>query len=416
MKADKYIIFWAVFFLPFMSQVPILEETSLGVVIRFLAIALLVILAFTRTTFIAANSRSVDFYIFFYMLLVGLVSALSGLAYGFSSEPIMAIKFYVLQGLIYFLALSLRTLNSIEKFLSLYYKVCLIAAIQSILAITMEYLGLRHIADYSLLISQEGVQYNLNWYGLLGGDVGNGRTNFYFSESTHYAHFLFPGIIYALIKARYAALGVLIAGFASTFAAAASLALFSFLTMWILRHFDIRTSVITIAFLLLSFWLTSVYANMDQDFFVRLTNRDLSIADKLFTLQYAYEAIQERPFGVGVFDTADYFGYRLNTSSGLFRWIIWFGVLGIPVLLFILSALVVINLKSGKHLRLAGLSLGVAFMIGATISHGPMPKYFMIFFLGIVVRWNRIVSETRIKDKFQSSVTSSFKASASQTS
>lgn len=385
-------VVWAALLLPFVSQAPLFEQTTLGSIIRYLTIGLVVVFATLRAKSIRRNLTGFEGVLIAYLYIIGMISFFAGVGEGFSGDPIALAKFFVLQPLIYLLALSLNRIEDVDRFFCLYYRLCLFASVQGILALLFEYMGIRAFLDFPLFVNDDGVAYNLSWFGLLGTDVGNGRTNFFFSEATHFAHFLFPGVAYALAKKKYVSTAVLLGGFASTFTGAASMAMAGFLIFWTLRHLELKMALWFLCIGVPGVWMLGNYANMDQDFFVRLMVRDTSIGDKLLTLDYAITELLNKPIGVGVFNTADHYGQALNTSSGLFRWIIWFGFLGLPFWLITFSSLMIMNFKAQSVHEVATYSLMTVFMIGATISHGPLPKYYMIFILGVIFRYHRLCS------------------------
>lgn len=384
---ERLLAYWAVFLLPFLSLSPVTDFTLLGNSVRIITITILVIVFVARLNRSLGALSNSEILFFAYMAAIGGVSTVFGILANRYAEPSMMAKFFLLQLLIYFVAISIRTLSSIKKILYLYYLLCLFASVQAILALAAEFLGVRELGAIGIDDGRAEYHYQLSWFGLLGGDVGNGRTNFYFSEATHFAHFLVPGIAFALGMRKYWGLGLLLGGFASTFSGAASAILLVYLLVWVFRASDIRALIAIIVFFAVGYALLDVYVNLDEGFNQRLFNRESSVEDKALTYLAAFQALMEHPFGLGVFNTPDFYGISVNTSGGLFNWIVWFGWLSVPAVGVLLTALLYVGLRSRDDPILASLGFGMFFLSLGTFTHGPLPKYYMVFFYGLLFRY-----------------------------
>lgn len=386
----KLINFWAVFLLPFVSLSPVFDFTLLGSATRGVTVVLLVYLFCNRFNAALRALSPKEKAFFIYMGLVGVVSTVAGLASGRYADPAMMAKFFILQLMIYFVAISINTAEQIRKILHLYYLLCLFAAIQAILAGGAEFLGIRQLGEIPIDDGRAEFVYNLSWFGLLGGDIDNGRTNFYFSESTHFAHFLFPGIAYALGTRKHLGLFALLLGFATSFSGIATGALLLMLLLWVLRGRDTKTLILSVTFFTVVAVALNIYIDMNEEFSMRLFRREDSATDKLLTYLTAWIELQKYPLGVGVFNSPEHFGALINTSGGLFNWLVWFGWLSVPAVTAMLWAVLKCGFSTRKDPLLTALGIGMFCLSLGTLSHGPLPKYFMIFFYGLMFRYRAL--------------------------
>ncbi len=392
---DKFVAYWGALLLPFLSLSPVTDFTQVGNALRGFTLVLLVIFFAARVQKSLNLLTDAEKLFFLYVLAVGIVSTIAGAVAGRHVELEMTVKFFLLQPMIFLVARSFTSTPSICNVFYLYYLLCLLASLQGIAATGAEFLGLRQLGEIPIDDGRADYKYNLSWFGLLGGDVGNGRTNFYFSEATHFAHFLFPGIAYAVGTKRYIGFVLLMGGFATTFSGAASLALIGFLVTWLIRGSDIRGVVVTVLVFLVGWCMIDVYVNLDDGFYERMFDRAHSVEDKTLTYLIALKELFEHPFGVGVFNTPAFYGGLVNTSGGLFNWIVWFGWLSFPAILTLLWSLIKCSFNRSGDPLLTMMSLGMFFLAIGTFSHGPLPKYFMIFFIGLLFQYRALRLTTR---------------------
>jgi hypothetical protein len=392
---NKTTAYWAVIFLPLISQSPVMDFTMPGVIFRFLGIAILVILFFKVILKRGYSTSIWENTFVLYMLLIGVISLVAGLYADTFFDVSLIIKFYLLNFLIYVVAKSFYSVKEIKYFFHLYYLLCIFASIQAVIALTAEFFGLRDLWQVPISDGRDDYRYFLSWAGILGGDVGNGRANFYFSEATHFAHFLFPGIAYALGLKRWHGLIILLAGFTCTFAGAAGLVLITFLIIWSAREASIKNILISLPIAALGFLMFYFYVNLDPDFYRRMFDRETSILDKLSTFHHMYLSLLTEPFGLGIFNAPSYFGSLINTSPGLFNWSVWFGVLAIPPVAVILWTFFKFSFYEINDSLFTTMSLGLLFLTIATFSHGPTPKYFMVFFYGCLMRYRMLSLKSR---------------------
>ncbi len=392
---DKITAYWAVVFLPLISLSPVMDFTYPGIFFRYLGLLILTFL-FISVVLEGKCSTSLEEDLFaWYMILIGAISIISGLYAGNMFNLDSIIKFYVLNFLIYIVAKSFISIKEIKHFFNLYYWICLIASTQAVLAMIAEYVGIRDLWQIPISDGRQDYRYYLSWGGFLGGDVGNGRTNFYFSEATHFAHFLFPSIAYALGLKRWLGLIVLLAGFASTFSGAASFALLAFIIIWSFSYATLKDKFLLFALSGIGCLVLYLYVNLDPDFYRVMFDRKTSILDKLTTYHFLYFSILIEPFGRSIFETSSYFAGVINTSPGLFNLGIWFGIWALPPISVVLWALYKSSFLEVSDALFKTMCLGLFFLTVATFSHGPTPKYFMVFFYGCLMRYREMLLESK---------------------
>ena len=379
----KIVILWGLCLL-FITQVPVLEVSLPGIFLRYLILAGAVMLLIVNLPRILPSLGLFEVSVIGYFILAITISSAAGIWSGFPPDLVTFIKFLILNVFIYFIARSLDSKRSIEIFLHIYYLLALISAFQGIMALVADYWGIRQLGVIPITDGGlDSAPYSLTWYGLLGGDVGNFRTNFFFSESSYFAHFLFPAIGYALAKEKRVGLFVLIAGLLSSFSAAALIALVGFLSLWSLRFLKLRSMLCFFIGIVVITAPLAMYFTQNESVYLLLTDRTYSINDKMYTYQVAFQWLLEHPLGSGLIDTDDYFGLAVNTSGGLFNYIIWFGWLAWPFVFMVTGSLLVTGLIARHDHLYSGMALSMFFLCVASISHGPLIKYYMVFFLGL---------------------------------
>lgn len=398
----KVLLIWGVMLLPFLFRVPILDYTFAGSVIRGIIVALTVMLAFLRINMALKNmTTGMKLYIG-YMFAIGTLSMIIGLYYGRYADPSQFAKFYILQILIFVVGLSYNDRTEIETVFRWFYYIGLFAAIQAIAALVSDYFGIRQFGEIEIDRVGGDYRYMLSWYGLLGGDVWNGRTNFYFSESTHFAHFLFPGIAYAMGTRRLIGMSILLAGFVTTFAGFAGFILTFYLFVWFFLYARNKDRITVAVILTVLFGFAYLYSTSDESLLIRLFSREQSLDDKQYTYTFALTELFERPYGVGPFDTSEFYGDEVNTSGGLFGWIVWFGWLGFPAIFILLWSLLRCSFGQRKEFLLISMSLGLFFLSLATFSHGPLPKYYMVFLFGLLFRYSYLIKQSEMGSRLKS--------------
>jgi hypothetical protein len=381
---------WAVLCLPFLSDVPALDYTLIGNLLRALGVAGVVFFACWNAKTALKNIPGSMVWFVFYMLLIGVVSTVSGVFYDRYVDLSQVLKFYVLNVCLLLVAMSYGCRGEIEKIFKWYYLLCLFAACQAVAALLADHMGIRQFAEIAIDRGDSDYHYMLSWYGLLGGDVWNNRTNFYFSESTHFAQFLFPGIAYSLAYRKTIGAAILLAGFATTFSAFAGMALGAYLLVWYVFYSKNSERFLLFTFAVILVGLGYVYVSSTEFLFERLFERDHSILDKLNTYAVALQELSNHPLGVGPFTASQFYGEGVNTSGGIFSWVVWFGWLAFPALFALLYSLVSCARSKGRDRLLVSMSLCLFFMTVATISHGPLPKYYMVFFYGLLFRYKSL--------------------------
>lgn len=112
--AKQVQLFWAVLCLPFLSDVPALDYTWAGNLFRAFGVAGAVCFAcWNAKTALKNISSSVAWFVF-YMLLIGVVSTVSGVFYGRYVDVSQILKFYVLNACVLLIALSYECSGEIK--------------------------------------------------------------------------------------------------------------------------------------------------------------------------------------------------------------------------------------------------------------------------------------------------------------
>lgn len=385
--------------MPFLSQVPILSFTIAGNACRHLGILLIFSLCLLKQKTIIKNLTRGEILFIWYLLSIEFIGALSGLYYNLYPDILMVFRFFFLNLFCYLIARSFDSIESLEKAFDLFYKVNLIAAITGILALVAEYYDCRRMYEIFIQTDSDST-YRMTWFGLLGGDVGddgNGRSNFIFSESTHFAHFLLPGIAYAMATKRYIGLVILLAGFLTTFSLSASIMAAGMICLILVKS---KKQIIYLVFLILGYIVImpvfDIYLNRSEDFRSRILDRKDSAESKGVSLESSIKILHEKPFGVGVVQTDKMFGPLINTSPGYFSWILWFGWLGICTLAIIFLFLTLNLMQTNYNMILLSISACTLFLFLGTLSHGPTPKYYLSYLLGMLIRLNQIKRQQHI--------------------
>lgn len=393
LDSNKAITFVGAFFVPFLSQVPITSFTSYGQIYRMLGIILIFILCLLNKKNIVKNITIHEIQLFYYLICIECIGAIIGLYYYIDPDIFMVCRFLFLNVFIYLLGRSYTSAANIERGLNIFYKISVVAALTGIAALTAEYYDIRRLYAF-ILETNADAPYCLTWYGLLGGDVGddgNGRSNFFFSEATHFAHYLFPGIAYALSTKRYFGLVILLVGFITTFSALGSLALAGMIFLILLKSKEKTVYLITLMLsLLVIVPLLDKYINKSNDLRGSLFSRSGSFEDKLNSAKQALKILHEKPLGIGIVQSDKLFQSSVNTAPGFFNWILWFGWLGIIFVVFIISLLVIKMTQCRTNIILFSLTACIFFLFIGTLSHGPSPKYYLSLLFGMMIRLQQL--------------------------
>ena len=379
--------------IPFLSQVPILSFTIYGNAWRQLGIFLIFSLCCLKQKTIIKNLTKGEILFIWYLLSIEFIGAISGAYFNIYPDVFMVFRFLLLNLFCYLIARSFASIESLEKAFNLFYKVNLIAAMTGVAALVAEYYDCRRMHEI-LIETDSDSPYYLTWFGLLGGDVGdggNGRTNFIFSESNHFAQFLIPGIAYAMATKRRIGLVILLSGFLTTFSVSASIAVAGMICFILVKS---KRKIAYLIFLGLSGFvvmpLFDKHINKSEDHRERLLDRKVSAESKFDTLEASIKNLHDKPFGFGIVQTDKKFDSSINTSPGYFCWIFWFGWLGICALAIIFLFLGLKLIQYRNDMIYLSISACTLTLFLATLSHGPTPKYYICYFLGMLVRLNQI--------------------------
>lgn len=376
----------------FMSQVPLLETTGPGQLLR--ACLLLIVLGYVALHLHTATARltQVEWLGIGMLFLLPIFGTLIGFFTQFTPSAGEILKFAALPTVCFLLARLIATEKGCHRALRYYYWLCLFAAVQAIVAIGFDVLGIRQLHAIPLRVEADA-RYFLPWYGLIGADVGNYRTNFYFSEASFFAHMLLPGIAYAVAMQRGIGMLLLIAGFATTSAAAASAALAIMLFLFMLRLRISLGAIIITGMLILAAAIIAFRMVSDIQILIQLFDRTTSVSDKLDTFTRIKMLLGQFPFGIGPVNMHATFGQQVNTSSGLFQMFIGYGVQALPLVFLLVGGLLRIGLLRPAGGLSAAMAISLLASMAAGITHGPLLKYYAVFLLGITLTLHRLEAE-----------------------
>lgn len=371
---------------PFISQMPITDFTVIGNIFRAITVLFSFIIAikfFDQIKSSISGPLIVGYGLLVaHSLLMNVFGSTGDMesVYGIADISIL-LKWYFLTPAFFILGIFVSDSGQAIKLIRWFSWVAIFASCQAVVALICDSIGTR---DLNEIFIDDGVQennYRISWYGLLGGNTGNGRSNFYFSESTHFCHFLFIGFMYCLWSRRKIGLSIITLGIISTFSATGCFLALVGLSLWLLRKRSWITFLWFGGTIILGSLLVDRFVRDDQSFSVRLFDRENSWSDKFASLNYAVESVKKMPLGYGVRGLS-LSGQGINTAPGVFNWILWYGLVGIIIIIAAISWLA-FNTVSGLSRGGFMTSLCLILVLGA-ISHGPLPKYYVAVLLGVL--------------------------------
>lgn len=383
---------WLGLVLVFMSQVPVLETTGLGLFLRICL--LLMILSYVALHLHTATARltQMEWLGIGMLFLLTILGTLVGFFVQFTPSAGEILKFAALPTLCFLLARLIATEEGCHRALQYYYWLCLFAAAQAVVAIGFDVLGIRQLHAIPLRVEADA-RYFLPWYGLIGADVGNYRTNFYFSEASFFAHMLLPGIAYGVATRRGMGALLLIVGFATTSAAAASAALATMVFLLVLRLRMPVWAIVAVGAMMLAAAVIAFRMVNDIQILIQLFDRSTSVSDKLDTFTRIKMLLEQFPFGIGPVNMHETFGQQVNTSSGLFQTFVGYGVQALPLIFLLVGGLARIGLLHPAGGVSAAMAISLLASMAAGITHGPLLKYYAVFLLGVTLTLYRLETE-----------------------
>lgn len=382
----------AIIYSIFLTRIPYLEHTLSGKVVRLAMVGIVSGYA------IGVCSRGRAYWpkelewLVKYILVCSIVSSVSAVQDSRIPELYQSIKFLILPMILATIGLSIRNRTQMTSLYRCLMVLGVVSILQGIIFLLLQLTGSSSIG--LIPITREGtVDIYLYLWGLAGGGYDNFRATFYFSESTFYAQFLFTCYILAIAKGNKRLSVILFVGMLITFSAGALFwaILFSLACLLLLLRpsMKIKTSSLVAAsaifFAVLGSILGILSAILSSDQLVlRIFSRAHSIDDKLSTFKFLGDLIENHPFGYGIFDPSKVFT-GINTSNGLFEWLMWFGVLGIPIILYLFIVPLIKAIRAANTFS-AILWLGVFFLLAMCITHGPLPSYYMVGYICAISR------------------------------
>jgi hypothetical protein len=380
---------WAIVAPIFLSQMPMLDETGMGKFLRLALLLALLALVMSRFSIAATSMSGAEKGVMLLLPLMVVTGSISALVLGYTPDIAEILKFVALNLLCYALGKCVVTYREAIHLVDIFYVVCVFAAVQAIVAIGLDVLGLRQMYVIPL-IDEADRRYFLPWFGLLGGDVANFRTNFYFSESTYFAQMLLPAIAYAMVTRRWWGFAILLLGLATSSSASGAVALSGVLLLITARH-----RVPTWAMLLLVFTIvTAAYVLLDvlqgSTALLTLLDRGQSISDKVQSFQFIVSQISQHPFGAGPVNANQQFGNLVNTGNGLLQLFVLYGVLAVPLLAALVGSLLYLGCIAPRGPVSAALAIGVLGTAASGATHGPLLKYYAVTLFALTVVISRI--------------------------
>jgi hypothetical protein len=368
---------------PFLNNMPIIDATAAGLVVSFALIGVGMVLVVWGFPTIGARLAPGERLFLAGFLAAVTLASLAGLASGVNPEPATLIKLIVLSTLLYFAAKLLQDSDGVDRYLRWFYYLCVFAAVQAIVAAVVGVLGLRQIGLIDL--SGGGDRYVLSWWGLLGGDNGSFRTNFYFSEPSYFAQMLIPAIFFAYATKRWLGVAILLVGLMTTVAFSSSIAFLFGFTVLILRR-GLGLASLTIAAIGAAVILGALNFLADNRLiYVQLFVRGKSVADKFEVTQLTLSHLADYPLGIGAVDLHNRYGAYVNTANGMFDLAAQLGFPGLVCIFSIGLYLAYLVFRPGGNREVAAIAIGLGSLILAGATHGPFLKYFAIFMLSALV-------------------------------
>lgn len=378
-----------------LAQMPMFDVTGVGAIVRFTEIG--VGLLIVALNFEAITRRYTPGELAFLLAYCGVlgVSTLAATLEGVNPEPAELAKDLFLNVVIYSAAKLLVTEEGFERYMRWYFLICLLASIQAVPTVTADFLGLRQMHEIPISSGDNG-GYTLSWWGLLGQGDRNFRSNFYFSESSHFAHMLLPGIAYALTRRKALSLLVLLIGFLTTSAGFAGGVLAIMLVASLLRFRPSAPVAVTLAIFLIIVAAAFIILFSSSAFFIlQLLDRSTSIANKVDTMAYLLVQLRDYPLGLGPINLPAHFGDVVNTSSGIFEVAGHYGFPGLGLIFGVCAFLAYLIFSRREDWRVSASALGVLAVLIATTSHGPFFKYYALFMLSATQSLRLSLQSTR---------------------
>ena len=388
-SGTRNIAVWAGIAAIFATQMPMLDETSLGNVLRVGIVLWLASVAIARAQIIRDQLLGTELFVVSVAVGLVLLASITGIFEGFTPQPAEIFKFLGLNLLCFLVGKSLTTYEDCTRYLRFYYLLAVAAAVQGVIALGLDFAGLRQLFAIPVFTEADR-RYFLPWFGLLGGDVGNYRTYFYFSESTYFAQMLLPAIAYAIVCRRRLGFVTLVAGFATTSAGGAAIALAGMLALLVMR-------------LKIAWWIPAAFVAClavgvflaldllkDSVPLLLLFARDSSVQGKLDTFSILWQQLEAHPFGIGPVNLSSYFGTLVNTGNGLFQIFVPYGVAALLLLICLVGVLVRLAVTRPRGPLSAALAISLLGVMASGVTHGPLLKYYAAFMLAVTITLGRL--------------------------
>ncbi|WP_445678492.1 hypothetical protein [Radicibacter daui] len=385
----RWVAIWGVAAIS-LSNMPILEFTLPGAAIRLGMIAAGLLLLALNSNRILRGFGAIEAAVLLTFLVISLVAALMPLFLGRNPDIGATMKLMFLILLAYALPKAMTTPQEIERYLRLFYLVVLIAAAQAILSFGAFLIGLRHIGEINIAMGNSDGRYILGWYGLLGASQGTTpRTNFYYSEPSHFGHILIIGLAYALATRRHFGALIIGVGLLTTIGLTAISASVLLVGLFVVRYGRLVRGLLILAPLGIGVAMASGFI-LHSNLLYSILFRQHSAADKISSIFFILEHLETHPLGIGL-TTADATLYPgINLTNGILQYTIFYGVMAIPIVAAIYSFIAWRGLIRPTSELSGIMTMAMLPLLVATVFHGPHLKYWMVFLLSALVSYTRM--------------------------
>lgn len=303
---------------------------------------------------------------------------------------------------IFLFAKLLDSRAAIRRYVDAFALICLVASIQSILAVGAEFAGVRRefivaTASNASLVTD---YYSYAWYGLLGRVATDMRTMFYFDEPAFYGQLLAVGLVVMVAARRPIGIVVVGLGLLSSWAVASWGGAAVALVVIAVRYRQLREMLVIGALLLLAaLVLLPAVDRLGVGVVSSLFDKfapGASGSDKANAFLYLFQYLGTNPFGAGLVDLEASFNQYFNSSPSPVQIALYFGVFSLPLFAILCLPVLwqgVIN-PASRYGGILWIGLGGAMI--ATLTAGPLLKYWMVFLFSALLTLRRIISTSAL--------------------
>ncbi len=380
----------------FLANVPVVDLTLPGFVAKSLFSLFGVVLLAANWRRILANLDGGEVLGIAFFAALCIIASFVSIARGEPFSMYRLVKVLVLNVDIFLVAKLLDSRVAIERYVRAFALVCLLASTQAIVAVVAEFAGVRR-AFMLGTVNESGVltgSFDYAWFGLLGRVNSDIRTMFYFDEPAYFGQMLAVGLVMMVAMRRLAGIAVIGLGLLTSWAVAAwggtALALVVIMVRFRqLREMLVIGALIAIGVLLLLPMVERlgtgvVFSLMDK------FAAGASGTDKANAFFHLMDYLRNSPFGAGLVDLEAEFNAYFNSSPSPVQLALYFGILSLPCLAMLCLPVVWQGLirPAGRYGGVLWIGLGGAMV--ATLTAGPLLKYWMVFLFSALLTLRRV--------------------------